>query len=321
MKTLLLYFLIIPLTLFSQDKKEFMSVFYNVENLFDTIDDPHKNDNQFLPEDEKNWDTEKYFFKLEQISRVFASIYDGKLPEVIALCEVENRNVIEDLLNIKFFDNHKYKIIHKDSPDFRGIDCAILIDTSFFNIVSYNFLEVRVPYANRPTRDIIHVKAGVQGQEINFFVNHWPSRWGGTDKTEYKRIHAAKVLREYIDQINQDENIIIMGDLNDYPDNKSVKDILVKDDFTNLMNSISEFEGSYNYKNNWGFLDHIIVSDNLLESSISNRIRVSEYSVFGPEWMMFIDSKGRKKPNRTFGGNKWYRGFSDHLPVYCIFKF
>ena len=137
----------------------------------------------------------------------------------------------------------------------------------FFNIVSYNFLEVRVPYANRPTRDIIHVKTGINDQEVNFFVNHWPSRWGGTDKTEYKRIHAAKVLREYIDQMNQDENIIIMGDLNDYPDNKSVKDILVKDDFTNLMNSISEFEGSYNYKNNWGFLDHIIVSDNLFLSS------------------------------------------------------
>ena len=317
-----LFIFIFPLFLFAQEKNEIYSIFYNVENLFDTIDNPKTNDNEFLPISKKKWNTERYVNKLEKLSKVFASSFEGKIPHIIGLCEVENSLVVEDLLNQDFFQNHNYFLIHKQSPDFRGIDCALLVDTNKMSLISYDFIEVLIPGSNRPTRDIVYAKVMIDSEYFNIFVNHWPSRYGGVEKSEHKRIAAAVSLRNYIDKnIDSDEKIIIMGDLNDYPKNKSIKDFLVLEDLFNLMINSKE-KGSYNYKGFWGFIDHIIISKNLLFNDNNDKkgYCVFDFGVISEKWMLFSDSKGNQKPNRTYLGSKWVGGISDHLPVYLILR-
>jgi len=314
-----IYYLVLIFSLsFSQENTEIFTMFYNVENLFDTIDDTSKNDNEFLPNSEKKWNTEKYYHKLSQLEKVFKSINNNNIPNIIGLCEVENKLVIEDLLKQPFFKKNTFEIIHKDSPDNRGIDCAILFDEKF-KLIQYDFIEIKIPEASRPTRDIVYVELQINNENLHLFVNHWPSRWGGTQKTEHKRIYTANILKKYIEKnIKKNEKILLMGDFNDYPSNKSMTENLEKTkkvQLTNLMSFLeSKDSGSYNYKGEWGFLDHIIISSNLRKEK--KGMKVTEYGVFKENWMLYQG----EKPNRTYGGIKWYGGFSDHLPIYCIIK-
>ena len=178
---------------------------------------------------------------------------------------MENEFVVQDLIRSQSFDNNQYTVVHQDSPDFRGIDCAVIFNNQKFDLLFHEFIQVKIPDSERPTRDILYLQLNSNGDTLHIFINHWPSRWGGQEITEHKRVFAAEVLRNYIDKnTKENDNIIIMGDFNDYPSDKSVNKILVKEDFTNLMGLINGDEiGSYNYNNQWGFLDHIIVSDNL----------------------------------------------------------
>ena len=314
---------LIPFTSNSQDDNDIFTMFYNVENLFDTINNPLSNDEEFLPMSKKAWNLEKYNQKINQLSTVFSSINNGYLPNMIGLCEVENLQVIKDLLKSPFFKNNTYTIIHKNSPDLRGIDCAFLVDDRF-EILDRDFIEVKIPNAKRPTRDIVYVKLKIQNTILNIFVNHWPSRWGGQKETDHKRVYVAQLLRDYIDlNINSNESIIVMGDLNDYPDNNSINKVLCNRELINLMSLLQEDQsdykelGSYNYKDEWNFLDHIIVSKNFFNKS---RISIKEFDVFKREWLLYTNPEGVNYPSRTYGGSNWYGGFSDHLPVYCIFS-
>ena len=313
------YYLVLIFSLgFSQENTEIFAMFYNVENLFDTIDDTSKNDNEFLPNSEKKWNTEKYYHKLSQLEKVFASINNNNIPNIIGLCEVENKLVIEDLLKQPFFKKNTFQIIHKESPDNRGIDCAILFDKKF-KLIKYDFIEIKIPEASRPTRDIVYVELQINNEILHLFVNHWPSRWGGTQKTEHKRIYTANILKQYIEKnIKKNEKILLMGDFNDYPSNKSMTENLEKTkkvQLTNLMSFLeSKGKGSYNYKGEWGFLDHIIISSNMIKGK--KGMKIIEYGVFQEDWMLYQG----KKPNRTYGGSNWYGGFSDHLPIYCKIK-
>ena len=232
---------------------------------------------------------------------------------------MENKLVIDDLLKQPFFKNHSFQILHQESPDNRGIDCAILFDAKF-ELIKSDFIEIKIPESSRPTRDIVYVELKVNNTEsLHLFVNHWPSRWGGTEKTEHKRIYTANVLKKYIEKnIGKNGNILLMGDFNDYPSNKSMTENLEKTkkvQLTNLMSFLeSKGNGSYNYKGEWGFLDHIIISSNLRKGK--KGMKMIEYGVFQEDWMLYQG----KKPNRTYGGSNWYGGFSDHLPIYCKIK-
>ena len=177
-----------------QEKKEIFSMFYNVENFFDTIDDKTKNDNEFLPDAKKNWNTEKYNHKKKQLAKVISSINDGEMPNLIGLCEVENKEVIEDLLKEDFFKGNKYKIIHKESPDQRGIDCALIVDENF-KILNSKFIKIKLPDNSRPTRDIIHAKLKLNNEIVHVFVNHWPSRWEGQKKLKTNEFSLLKNLK------------------------------------------------------------------------------------------------------------------------------
>lgn len=309
-------FLLFPLLVFSQNNRlnsgdDLFTMFYNVENLFDTINNPTKNDDEFTPNSKKLWNTIRYNHKINKLAQVFSAIDNGVLPNIIGLSEVENKSVIEDLLKEPFFKDHKYTIIHQQSPDQRGIDCAILFDSQF-ELLKYDFIEINNPQSERPTRDIAYVKLKFKDEVFHVFVNHWPSRWGGAEKTNHKRVFAAKTLRNYINtHLKKDENVLIMGDFNDYPSNESVRDVLVKNDFVNMMSSdVVSGLGSYNYKGKWNFIDHIIVSNSL-------KNRVFSAGAFSRDWMLYTNDGGEKYPSRTYGRDNWYGGFSDHLPVYC----
>ena len=307
-----LLFILIPFVLISQNEKDIFTMFYNVENFFDTINNPMTNDNEFLPNAKKQWDTHKYNQKIDQLTKIFSSINDGKHPNIIGLCEVENKSVIEDLLDNSFFYQQNYTIIHNNSPDKRGIDCALLFDDTF-TLLKKDFIKIDIPNA-RPTRDIVYVKLVIKNEILHVFVNHWPSRWGGQQETNHRRMVASNRLQEYIDNhINLDEHIIIMGDFNDYASNESVKKLVSKNNFTNLTEYITgKDSGSYNYKGEWNFIDHIIISNSLLNKKIY-------YNTFKKEWMIYTNDKGEQYPSRTYGGNNWYGGFSDHLPIFLGF--
>ena len=143
-------------------------------------------------------------------------------PDIIGLCEIENKLVIEDLLKTSVFKNHNYSIIHKESPDGRGIDCALLVNRKF-EVLQNDFIQINNPKESRTTRDIVYSKLKFKNQIINVFVNHWPSRWGGQEASNHKRVFVAKVLRKYIDEnTSQNDFNLIMGDFNDYPNNESL---------------------------------------------------------------------------------------------------
>ncbi len=324
----ILIILLVPFLVFSQNYSEsfldenIFTVFYNVENLFDTINNINTNDDEFLPSSQKKWNTKRYFHKINQLSKVFSSIAQNinhnKIPDLIGLCEVENDQVIYDLLKTPIFRDYDFTIIHKDSPDGRGIDCALLFN-SRFKLLRHDFIQIDIPNEIKSTRDIVFAKLKLNNIVINIFVNHWPSRWGGQLETNYKRVFVANTLRNFFDlNTSKNEYSIIMGDFNDYPNNESLSHFLVHDDLINLMTTDFVFgKGSYNYKGSWNWLDQIIVSQNFLDSNIE------KYSsgAFNEDFMLYTNKKGEVYPNRTFGGNNWYGGFSDHLPVYFLFRF
>lgn len=321
-------FFLFPVLIFSQTEKnniinnQFFVMFYNVENLFDTVDSPIFNDNEFLPNSKKNWNTYKYFHKLQQLEKVFSSISkyenNNNMPDIIGLCEVENKLVINELLNTTAFQNQKYTVVHKDSPDSRGIDCALLFNNKF-KILQTDFISIDNTSEKKPTRDIVFVKLQLLDKTINLFVNHWPSRWGGQVQSNHKRVFASQVLQDYINlNIANDEFTIIMGDFNDYPDNESISNLLMNNKFFNLMSSnLVSGKGSYNYKGNWNWLDQIILSNNFLAPNI----KLQSAGAFQKDFMLYKSKDGELYPNRSFGGNRWYGGFSDHLPIYFKSKF
>lgn len=314
-----------------EPKRNLTAVFYNVENLFDTLNNQGARDGEFTPAGENKWTTERYNKKLIDIAKVLSSVNKNELPEIIGLCEVENRTVLNDLLKTESLKKGKYEIAHYESPDYRGIDCALFFRPDEFRLISKSAMHVSFPddpeYA---TRDILYVKGKTNNNETwHIFVNHWPSRTSGLQQTEKKRITAAQILKVKTDSIQMTDpksNILIMGDMNDEPSNKSLSVVLgAKNPETgtaplvNLMFPLQvEKKGSYNYRGNWNMLDNLIVSDDLLDNKGFRCIERRGH-VFRETWMEYKSENGTFSPNRTYGGPNYYGGVSDHFPVYVKF--
>ncbi len=306
-------------------KKEIVIGFYNVENLFDTINDPTIKDDEFTPGTEKDWNGQRYNKKLEDLGTVISGM-DINLPAIIGLCEIENETVVTDLINSSSLKKGKYKIAHKDSPDERGIDVGLIYQKKFFKPNHIEAVRVDMGEGERPTRDILYVKGKLKsGDYLHVFVNHWPSRYGGAEKSEPKRILAASVLKHKIDSllsIDKETAILCMGDFNDYPDNKSLTETLdagsktANQSMINLMFDLAKTErGSYNYKEHWDFLDQIIVSPSLISGEGLSIKDASTGPKFNQEMIYTNKKTGEEKPARTYGGPNYYGGYSDHLPV------
>lgn len=312
-----------------QREREYTIVFYNVENLFDTIDDPQTRDEDFLPEGKLNWTPKRYQDKLSKIDKVLYNINPKDLPEIIGLCEVENRQVLQDLIEQEELRKGDYKIVHQESPDNRGIDCALLYRSKKFKYLNHNAIPVQItPTYN--TRDILYVK-GIIGKKdtIHLFVNHWPSRRGGLIKSEPNRIFAAGKLRNTLDSLyslNSKANIIIMGDLNDEPSNRSVEHILIANNQIDNPNNLELYNlmydqhiqerGSYNYRGQWNMLDNLIVSQNLLHRKSSYHTSTKSGQIYNPQWISYRNKREQWTPSRTYGGKKYFGGYSDHYPVF-----
>ncbi|MFC2112050.1 hypothetical protein ACFLTA_02175 [Bacteroidota bacterium] len=326
---------ILLLTVVSAQKKDeiFSLMFYNVENLFDTESDPEIDDTEFTPDSEKAWDIEKYEKKLDDIASVIKAVNKAELPEIVGLCEVENLKVLEDLIQTKDLKRGDYGIVHHESPDTRGIDCALLYNMEEFRVQSSKAIPVSFPFdSSLTTRDILYVEGKTSDNEtLHLFVNHWSSRWGGEKESEPKRLYCAVSLRMEIDLVmNRDPSakIIIMGDFNDEPTNRSVFEMLLANnkrknasdrELYNLMYDAhnQRNEGSYYYQGNWNMLDQIIVSRPIITDRKGWHCGYDDGMIFKADFMLYYNEERQEHvPNRTYGGLNYYGGFSDHLPVY-----
>ncbi|TSJ46410.1 endonuclease/exonuclease/phosphatase family protein [Fluviicola chungangensis] len=307
-------------------------VSYNVENLFDTIDEKGVIDEEFLPDGKLKWNSERYRVKLDHLVEAITM----NLPEnpvVIGLVEIENKGVLMDLKHTGRLAKTNYEIAHKDSPDARGIDCGLLYDKSCFKLLKMENLKVSIDsIPDFKTRDILYVKGQLQGGNIiHLFVNHWPSRRGGESESEIRRIQAAKVARAKVDEILKADpkaNIVLMGDFNDHPDNVSVRDVLkakaVTDTQADLVDLFEDDhkagKGTHNFKGEWGVLDHFIVSKALFDGSNGIQLSPNDGKIVYEEKLLFTQKDGSKKPSATYGGPNYYGGYSDHLPIQLILK-
>lgn len=313
--------------------KSYRVAFYNVENLFDIYDDTLKRDEEFTPEGMRHWNNKKFYTKLNQVYRIIISIGEWDPPAVVGLCEIENRFVLNKLVYDTPLKNLNYKIVHEESPDWRGIDVGLLYRPDKIKIVSHEAIHIFFPFdtASR-TRDILYVKSLLsENDTVHFYVNHWPSKYGGFLATEPKRAFVASVLKKHTDsilRINPLANIVIMGDLNDTPGDKSVLEELdarpdtvgIKNtDLYNLMYPLHEDwkSGTNKYQGEWSAIDQFIVSGGMIKGLTGVNISPDGAKVFKPDYLIEDDEKFMgTKPFRTYGGPKYLGGYSDHFPIY-----
>lgn len=307
--------------------KKFNIVFYNVENLFDTENDPAKNDDEFTPSGKIPWTSERFQVKIKHLAQVISSVNMPDFPDIIGLSEIENDFVLNKLIEANSLNKIGYKIVHYESPDERGIDVALLYNPVTFTVTESKPIPVNLP-DNDLTRDILYVKGTTAaGNELHVFVNHWPSRSEGIPISEPKRKLAAQVLKSEVDNILKKDsrsNIVIIGDFNEEPTDNSLSVVLDAQQtekkirnstLYNLMFPLQKKGKGSLYYNDWNMFDQVIVSGNLL---LSKKINCAEDSVhiFDASWLMFKDpKKGVMRPNRTLGA-KYFGGYSDHLPVF-----
>jgi predicted extracellular nuclease len=305
--------------------------FYNVENLFDTINDTKTKDEDFLPESEKQWNTKRYQDKLEKLATVLTHPSENN-PLFVGFAEIENRFVVLDLMKTGRLAESKYRVVHYNAPDVRGIDVAFAYDYERFKVQYEEAIDLSIDgEPDYKTRDILYVKGLLKDSlDLHVFVNHWSSRRGGAEESEYKRINAAKAVLYKTDSIRNVDaaaKIIIMGDFNDYPDNNSISKTLgagLASNATNFVNLMlpmhEEGQGTYNYRGEWGMLDQFIVSPSLVAPKEGLHIKESKAFVVNDDQFMYFNKAGEKSPSRTYGGPNYYGGYSDHLAIYGFLK-
>jgi predicted extracellular nuclease len=325
------------LTLLSQKNvKSFVVVSYNVENLFDTINSPDFDDDEFTPSGTKKWTYKRYEDKLKKLVEVVRSIPGKEAPALLGLAEIENRGVLEDLIRVRGLRREEYGIVHEDGLDPRGIECALLYRTEFFTYLSHEYVQVEdLEDPDYIHRRILHVKGkGPDGSNLHIFMNHWKSRSGGEKETERKRMYSAITLRKQLDMLlarESDFKVIILGDFNDEPTNNSLtkglsamskRKNIQMGEYYNLFYDLHNIgnKGSYNYQGTWNMLDQVIVSYNLLNQESGLSTGYENGKIHQEEFMMFESEKyGTLLPSATYGGSQYYGGPSDHLPIYVEF--
>jgi len=296
-------------------------VSYNVENLFDTKDDPTINDEDFLPKGKLQWTDARYRQKLDHLAGAITWAGDGQ-PVIIGLAEVENATVLKDLIGTGPLKNAGYTIVHFDSPDERGIDVALLVRSAYANVLHAGPLHVDL--GSDRTRDVLYMELQLAGGDtLRVFQNHWPSRGGGERVSAPKRMAAARVVCAKLDDLftaTPKAKVLIMGDFNDYPDDVSIRnglrvvcELSEKADLFNLMcMDQPPNSGSYQYQGEWGWLDQMIVSRALLNGP---GLTIGPASACRDDRLFFNHPKYGPSPDKTYSGGHYKGGFSDHLPV------
>lgn len=338
MKKLCLSFCLFVLflsTALAQNKKYavYSVGFYNLENLFDTHHDVGKNDYEYLPDGAMKWTEEKYHAKLANMSRVISEMSTDMLPlglSVLGVSEVENDHVLDDLVHQQALASRNLQFVHIEGPDRRGVDCAVIYNSRFFQVDTKRL----VPYATSDTafktRGFLVVRGKLAGEDLAVIVNHWPSRFSGSPFRESAG-RQVRSVKDSLMTLNPMMKIIIMGDMNDDPDDASMKTELgarreqkeVKspsDLYNPWWNTLrSKGVGTLEYKGNWNLFDQIVMNGNLLGDDRST-LKFLKNEIFRRDYMIQSEGNYKGYPKRTHAGGVWLNGYSDHLPtiIYLI---
>ena len=332
------------LCVFAMQKQEYQLVtvaFYNLENLFDTENDPITFDDDRTPEGKDRWTQEIYADKLLKMASVIAQIGPPEAttaPALVGVAEIENRKVLEDLVNQTPLKQSHYGIVHYDSPDRRGIDVGLLYDPKLFQVVSSKVYELKLYDPEREnrriyTRDQLLVSGNLAGERMHVLVNHWPSRSGGEALTRPRRMAAAALNKRIIDSILSEDpyaKIISMGDLNDDPKDKSLKKILktkAKPEEVGLQGIFNPMErmakrgqGTLAYRDSWNLFDQFLLSAAWLQRDYEH-FQYYKAGIFNKRFLQTPEGPYKGYPFRSFANGKYTGGYSDHFPVYvCLLR-
>ena len=304
--------------------------FYNLENLFDTINNNGKYDLEFSPQGNNKWDSKKYWSKIKHLSYSISQMTTKTTPmgpAVIGVSEIENKSVLEDLVKAEAIKDWNLQIVHHNSPDARGVDVGLLYNPRFFRVINVTNHRLVVPeLPNFKTRDQMCVVGLMGGSRVAVIVNHWPSRRGGEKESSWLREAAASLSKSIADslyKVDPKMGVIVMGDLNDDPMNKSVSQVLgavkkigdtKEGGFYNpFWEKLDKGIGSYIYRGSWNLFDQIIVNKNLVDGACGLKFRNAE--VLNKPFLLQTDGQYKGYTHRTFSGGVWLDGYSDHLPT------
>jgi hypothetical protein len=301
-------------------------MFYNVENLFDTFDDSLRADNDFLPGGGMKWNYSRYIRKINALYKTIVAAGSWSPPEIISLCEVENRKVLEDLIYATFLAKFDYRIIHEDSPDQRGIDVCLIYRADRLNLIDFSYwIPEGIKRKDFVTRSVLYARFGINADTLHLILNHWPSRRGGALAGEELRSKIACMIREKADSIGRSYSfrakIIIAGDFNCTPDDNEIRTLVGHGDSDICLTDLSEGLaakgiGTYRYMGAWEMIDQVIVSRSLLSSENGLFTSQGMLKVFQPDFLLKKDPKyPGMSPWSTYRGYRYQGGYSDHLPV------
>ena len=337
--TMTFFFFLFPASPIAQQAFSVMS--YNVENLFDTEDNPRKEDNDFLPSGNRHWTTGRYYHKLQQIAKVINAAGEWDTPALVGLCEVENDSVLTHLLHRTPLKQQHYRYCMTHGQDVRGINVALLYQRDKFGYAGHTEYPVRFSRKrHKHTRNILHVWGKViTGDTLDVFVCHFPSRYGGEKESETDRLDAARTLRSLYDsllQVRSYPQILIMGDFNDTPADPSITKILaacpipaseqpVASSPSTLYNLFAvpsrySLSGSHKYQGEWSQLDQLFISGHLTGNATRMHLKPGTPRIFHPDFLLIPDKTWHgERPYRTYYGFKYEGGYSDHLPILADF--
>lgn len=304
--------------------------FYNCENLFDVYDDKRTNDNDFTPNSIKKWSYPRYENKLRKLSFAISHIgkeETGKHPALVGLAEVENARVVKDLIKQDNLSDCNYNYIHYNSLDKRGIDVALIYDRTVFKVTHSETFSVDIvnPIDDslELTRDILLVSGFLDDEKIHVIVNHWSSRREGEKETEYRRITSSTKLGNIIELLKTGDpnaKIIVMGDFNDEPFSNSMRTLEDTHQLHNTMKTVRSYSrGTTNHNRRWNLFDQILLSINFFKGS-TNELEFFKADIFDADFLKIFRGRYKGTPFRTYAGRKYTGGYSDHFPVYAIFK-
>ena len=301
----------------------FTFVELNCENLFDCRHDSLKNDTEFLPDGSYHWTRTRYWRKLNRVGQTIIACgvkgQSWQLPDMVALCEVENDSVLHDLTRRSLLRNARYDYVMTNSPDERGIDVALVYSPFSFRLIRSHSVRVEPIKDMRPTRDILYASGVIaSGDTLHVIVAHLPSRRGGERHSRPFRMAAADRVAAVVDSVynvSKDAKIIIAGDFNDYANSASVRMLCGKrlKDISAEATGRNGAKGTYRYQGEWGSLDHILVSESLARNVVDCYINDAPFLVEPDE------KYGGVKPRRNYLGPRYQNGFSDHLPLVATF--
>lgn len=316
--------------IWAQQSKITAIAFYNLENFYDTLNDPNRDDDEFTPNGANAYTPAVFEKKVDNLAEVVAIIGKDKNEDgfaILGCAEIENEFVLKTLCNHPKLKSRNLKIVHFEGPDQRGVDCGFIYNPKYFKVLNASSLTVPVEPDDRPTRDVLYVIGKLNNEVVHVFVNHWPSRRGGESATREKRKLAASVSKKVIDSLMKNDpntKVIVMGDLNDDPINKSITEVLnakpkIEDvKLGGLFNPWTAFYkrglGTMAYQDSWGLFDQIIISYGFVNQSKIG-LQYQKAEVFNRGFMIEKFGTYKGYPKRSYSNGNWNDGYSDHYPT------